>query len=186
MGIRPSIYILVGIDDAVENDSRRIPHDKELLDKLMNYSPMTEEEMYRDDDSLVNDYMEWKHKIPGVSRWLYDRVFVFDNVVGYVISRSEYDSQVLRALATFDSKYISTGVDRIPTLDVERHKGRYVYSGYTYEDVKCNRFVDGVFESSPSMSRIQWKRAQHYLKYLGWNIPETDLRYLLAWDWSYI
>jgi hypothetical protein len=90
----------------------------------------------------------------------------------------------VRALAAIDEKYLTPGYERIPTLDPEKHSLRYRRYGYTQEDIDRNMFVPGVFESMPQMSRMYWEQAKHYLRIVGWDIPEKDLRYILVWNWS--
>lgn len=191
MGIRPSFYILVGIDDAKKDDSRRVAVDEEYLEDILYFRELTRDECWREDD-LWDDYHEWELKIPGATLDLRNKLynptlsseFHAGNIIGYVVHRGDYDDDILRAFATLDDKYLSTGWERIPELDPAERPWLVRRGGYSDHDIACHRFVDTVFESMVSVSRIQWKRAMHYLKLVGWDIPETDLRYLLIWDWS--
>lgn len=192
MGIRPTFYVLVGIDDVLPDDPRRIEVDPAYVEELLNYRDLKPEECWRE-DSWFDDYIDAvERKMPGTSNNLADKLYnaeggsewYLGNVVGYIVHRGPHDDSIIRALATIDEKYLSTGYERIPMLDPDEHQMMYRHYKYTEEDVRCNRFVSSVFESMPSISRMNWKRAQHYLRLIGWDVPEEDLRYLLVWNWS--
>ena len=191
MGIRPTFYILVGIDDAKPNDPRRFDIDSEYLEDILNFRTLKPDEFWRDnEDNFFNDYQqaEQGYFSKYLSDLLYNAELIQDwylgNVIGYIVKKGPHDDSIIRALATIDEKYLSTGYERIPQLEKDKHGMQYRHYRYTDEDIRCNRFVSGVFESMPSISRKNWKRAQHYLRLAGWNIPEEDLRYLLVWNWS--
>lgn len=192
MGIRPQFYILVGIDDAKPKDPRRIKVDKKYVEDILNFRELTEEEAFRNDDGWDDYYQVKELKVTGMTMNMNDIVYNprasseyrVGNVVGLIIDHSEYDSDIMRAFAAIDDKYIDRGWQRIPTIDPKEHPLAYRHYGYTEEDVANNMFVPSVFENMPGISRVQWARAQHYLKLVGWDIPKSDLRYLLVWDWS--
>lgn len=190
MGIRPTFYILVGIDDVAENEDGRYKGvDPEWLEEILNYRELTEEECWRSEDGFFDDYHQAKLGVPGETLQLYDKVYNptntseyhLGNVIGYVVNKGPHDDDIIRALCTIDEKYMQSGYERIPTLDPKDHQLMYRHYGYNEHDVKCNRFVNSVFENYPA--RDDWQRAMHYLKLIGWEVPEEELRYLLVWDW---
>lgn len=192
MGIRPRFYILVGIDDAKVKDPRRVKVNRKHIEEILNFRELTRDEVWRDSEGYFDDYHEWELKVPGATLDLSDKLYnpersneyAVGNVVGYVVHKGEYDDDILRAMAATDEMYMESGWVRIPTLDPSEHPLYFRAGGYTDEDVANNMFVPSVFENMASISRIQWARAQHYLRLVGWDIPKTDLRYLLVWDWS--
>lgn len=191
MGIRPQFHILVGVDDARPDDERYIGVDAAYLEDVLNFRELKPGEYYTDGD-IWDDQRDTSNKVPGQSPWLRDRLYnpelsdeyTFGNIIGMVVHEGPYDDDILRAFAAIDEKYLERGWERIPTMNPGEHHLRYAHYGYNKRDVECNRFVPGVFESWPGVSRIYWARARHYLKLVGWDIPEEDLRYLLVWDWS--
>jgi len=185
MGIRPQFQIIVGIDDATDNDPRHIPPDEEWLEDIYNFRKLTEEECWKKNDSIFNDFRDTDRQISSI---LYNPHFTDEfavkNVQGVMTYEGKYDDNVIRALATLDNKYLECGYERIPTLDPATRNLLYRHAGYTQEDVECNRFVDSYFENLPAISRMHWQRAVHYLGLVGWTVKETELRYLLVWDWG--
>jgi hypothetical protein len=192
MGIRPQFRIVVGIDDVIENDPRWV---HKVDDVVIQEDPPV---YYPGSADVAND--DWSDEAEEIRKDMYGCEFsVLDevlynvlrpieyrckNVVGLVIHDGDYDSQIYRALAAIDEKFESAGVMRIPNEDPKAHRLAYRQYGYTDEDVRCNRYVYSVFENSPGISRMYWRRARFYLLQAGWDIPETELRYLLVWDWS--
>lgn len=187
MGVRPTFYVLVGIDDAHAGDERCTPVDRDFIEEIMYYRELREDELWTDGD-LFSDLRDAERKMPGFTRYLADKLFVtsegLPNIAGYVVYKGPHDDDIVRALAAIDEKYLEPGWARIPTLDKDEHRMMYRHYKYTDEDIACNRFVPGVFECMPAISRMNWQRAAHYLGLVGWNIPEDQLRYLLVWDWS--
>lgn len=179
MGIRPQMFLIVGIDDATSNDPRR---DK----SFDNPDYEVKEPILFEDD--IDSYWYKTNKIYDISDILYngynDDEYVVGNVVGMILHKTEYDSDFIRAWATVNEEFRHKGYKVIPTLNPEEHPMLYKHYDYNEDDVKCNRFVDSIFENMPSISRKEWKRARHYLAQAGWNIPEEDLKYIIVWDWS--
>jgi hypothetical protein len=194
MGIRPKFYIVVGIDDAKEDDPRYERPDEEWLEEIINFRELTEEECWRDtdDDGLFDDYRFAKRGDYGYSLQLYDILYnlhesseyVVENIRGLITYKGRHDDHIIRALATLDEKFLQSGYEHIPLIDPEEHQLLYRHARYTEEDVKANRFVQSYFENMPPISRMHWKRAIHYLKLVGWTVKEEELRYMLVWDWS--
>jgi hypothetical protein len=186
MSVRPSTYILVGIDNATKEDPRNQKLPKKTLDYLLYDHLLTEEECWHDDS--FSDYHYACIKVPGFSLSLDDRIFnprlweYPKDVIGYITKYISHDDNMIRALATVDTRFEESGYFRIPTLDPVKHQGVYLHYGYTQEDVAHNLFVPSIFQSYPA--RDDWLRAQHYLGMVGWEIPLTDLRYLFVWSWS--
>ena len=191
MGIRPQFYVLIGIDDATPVDPRRVNLDPEYLEEILYFRELTPDECWKE-DNFFNDHHQGELGIPGCTNQLSDKIynptltseFALGNIIGYVVHQGPHDDNILRAMAAIDEKYLEDGWQRIPLLNPEEHQLRYRHAGYTPRDIECNRFVAGVFESVATISRMNWSRAQHYLKIVGWNIAETDLRYLLVWNWA--
>lgn len=191
MGIRPKFYILVGVDDVVPNDPRLTPMARDEYSVLMWEREMTKEEMFCDED-VYSDWERAEMKWPGYSKCLGDYLYnasgeddyAISRVVGLVIHKGLHDDQIVRALACIDQKYLESGVERIPTLDPDKHQMIYRHYGYTEDDVKNNMFVQSYFENMPSIARENWSRAQHYLGMVGWKFRKNELRYLLVWEWS--
>ena len=185
MGIRPQFQIVVGIDDAKDNDPRYTPPDAEWLEEVLNFRQLTEEECWRSKDKFFDDFRDTDREL---YKLLYNPHFTDEyavkNVQGLMHYEGPYDDNIVRALAAIDDKYLTSGYERISTLDPENHLLRYSRYGYTDEDIKANRFVPGHFESMPQLSRIAWQRAKHYLEMVGWKVQEIELRYLLVWDWG--
>ena len=198
MGIRPSFYIVVGIDDAKPDDPRHVRQlSDEEFQEIVYERDLTEAECYKSKDGWWDDYHQgqlYKQanvRLPEQMMNLGDKLYnpglsdeySVGNVIGYLIFRT-HDDPIFRAFAAIDpDTYLSTKRSiRIPLLDEVKHPIRA--REYTLEDIRCNRFVPGVFESMASLSRVRWKQAQHYLRLVGWEIPEEDLRYLLVWDWG--
>jgi len=189
MGIRPSFYILVGIDDAIQNDPRLKPLSRKKLNEIIYERQLTKAECFSSSNGIINDYHEWELKIPGASISLAEKIynpFLSDeyfvpNVTGYIIERS-HDDHFLRALATLDDRYFKRGYSLIPLLDASEHY--YLSEKYTQDDIDNNMLVASFFENMPSISRIQWGRAQHYLGLIGWTLSKRELRYMLVWDWQ--
>jgi len=103
-------------------------------------------------------------------------------VIGLIITKGEYDSTIFRAMAAIDSRYMVGGYSIVPDENISSWMFKRI--GYTDDDKRCHRIVNTVLESMPQLSRIDWKRAVHYLKLCGWDINEDELHYILVWDWS--
>ena len=185
MGIRPQIQIVVGIDDAKPDDSRRKPPDSEWLGDVLNFRKLTKEQCWISRDGIFDDYRDTDREL---YRILYNPHFTDEyavkNVQGLMVHEGPYDDNIVRALAAIDKKYLEAGYERIPTLDPKNHIMSFRRLEYTEEDVKANRFVQSYFENMPQISRMHWERARHYLKMVGLTVKDTELRYLLVWDWG--
>jgi hypothetical protein len=189
MGIRPQFHVIVGIDNAKEDDPRYNPPDEGELEEMLYHRKLTEEECYKkvevDDFFIWNDYRDTDRDLYNM---LYNPTFtdefMNEGVIGYIVVKGKYDDMIIRALASIDDKYMTTGYTRLPLLDPVDNRLRYSRYGYTDEDIAANRFVSGVFENIPQVSRINWERAKHYMKLVGWTVEDNDLRYILVWTWS--
>lgn len=191
MGIRPSFTIIVGIDTAKSDDVRHKEIDPEWLEEILYYRELTGDELWTNEDFSDAHYADLK--IPGYTRRLCQKIYNPElsdeyypgNVIGYIIHKGPYDDGIIRALATFDPSFEQTGYKRIPvTYDIDKTSYRWRYYEYNDQDILCNRVVPEIFESMPKISRMEWQRAIHYLKLIGWEIPEEELRYILVWTWS--
>lgn len=189
MGIRPSFKIVIGVDDAIENDPRRVLKvESEVIQELPPtwYTAQDENDTHDiDPDWRKAMYgQEWEYLDSVLYNVLQHGEYCTENVVGLIIHEGRDYEMIFRALAAIDEKYMDNGCTRIPTQDPNDHRLSFKVGGYKDEDVACNRFVPSVFENMSSMSRMWWKRARFYLLQAGWDIPENQLRYLLVWDWS--
>jgi len=185
MGIRPSMYLIIGIADAIEKDPRfSYPNDVDI------YSDLPVELLWHDGDEPYDEQMrEWgtpEFQFRALDDVLYNwsgwGEFSCRGVVGLKLDR-QYDTDIYRALAAIDEKYMQDGYQLIPEDDSMSEWALERY-GFNEEDRKCHRIVPTVLESMPSLSRLNWKRTVHYMRLAGWNVGEEDLRYILVWHWS--
>lgn len=194
MRVNPSFKIVIGIGNAIENDPRRFDSSDEMRTHIQED---TFAKFFRDgkDDNGwdVSDAFRMSMKeLPWDEDTTLDAIlynvlqngeYVCDSVVGMVREDCKYDSSVLRCLAAIDDKYMEDGFTEIPVENPEEHRFRMKIENVTEQDILCHRFVPSVIDNV-QMLRLDWQRAEFYLKQAGWNIPQEDLRLLLVWDWG--
>lgn len=186
MGVRPSIYLVIGVCDLVENDSRFLADTILSGDDLYEKIPV----FWKSSDGLLDDEQDLyyqENRIYSLAELVYNpsnaQAHVCKNVTGLVID-SMYDTDIFRALSLVDKKFSEKGFSVIPELDVEKYPSRKRH-GYTDDDALCHRFVDSVLSgSSPIICRTDWERALFYLKQCGYSFNENELRYILVWHWA--
>jgi hypothetical protein len=181
MGIRPGVSILVGVDNIKKRDPRHIKHLS--LDTVYALDTVYWKSENEDYDDAIQEPYQGRHITDLIYNPCNTDEYHIPEVTGLFLSHV-YDEDIFRAFAVIYKRLQRKGVLRIPTYKKEDHQ--LLFKSYRYDDrdVECNRFVDGMFENIPSLARDNWARTRHYLLQLGWDIPETDLRYLLVWDWS--
>lgn len=180
MGIRPSMYLIIGCEGMNPKDRiRGINHETELTDDLL----------FPGFKHIPPDIEYRKLNIPGYQfRYIDDLIYNLTGaddcrepgLVGMKIDKSKHDSQLMRAWAAIDDIYELSGHKIIvpkPMSDwlIERY-------GYEQEDVDCHRNIPII--ETPGVARWQWRRAWFYLKLCGWNVAEQNLYYYIVWDWS--
>jgi len=173
MGVRPTVYILVGAINPTK--VRDVPSEK-IYEDVVEY--FGDDQYYADAGAQGFDY-----KVLG--DMVYNPIGDYPQVRGLILDEL-YDSDFFRAMVLFDEKYLEDGFLIFPQIDPDKinnfaYKNHY---GFTEDDVKCNRFVETVFESVPSLSRLNWKRAVHYLSKCGYDVEEEELHYILLWEWK--
>ncbi len=55
MGIRPKLYVIVGIDDAIKDDPRYTPVDEDFLEDILNFRELEPEEYWKSEDGFFDD-----------------------------------------------------------------------------------------------------------------------------------
>lgn len=186
MGIRPRFQVILGIDDVIGNDVRWVNRDIEYEKEI---------EFLIDKELLCNDKRkgEWLRNGFDVKgpKYIYEILYnerlygeyVVDNIVGFIHYDGKYDSQILRAFAAIDEKYLNSGYMILPSnKNISEWRRRIDH--ITDEDIKSNRVISSVYENMSSMLRLDWARAQFYLKQAGWEIPQEQLKLMLVWTWS--
>lgn len=186
MGIRPSMYLVIGVCNLVENDPR---HTKQFHypDEDLTWEKPVE---YYECDNFSDKHYHIMN-IPGyqfskLGEIIYNpnnrQEYVCTNVTGMIVDELG-DIDILRALSILYPEFDEAGYKEIPTKK-ELTEFRKRRCRITEEDVKCNRFVDTKLVSIIEQSREDWKRAIFYLKQCGYEFREDELRYILVWDWS--
>lgn len=185
MGIRPGMWLLVGAVD-LSKERRSLPVSLDLWedripDELLWQKPLEE----ADYDKLMRKWNTPGFQFACLGDIIYNPGgkddYRIPGLVGLVLNYI-YDSDIFRAMAAVDKKYMQYGYSIVPNETLSEWAIKRI--GYTEDDIRCHRAVNTVLESQPSLSRISWMRAVHYLRLCGWDLSEEDLHYIYAWDWS--
>lgn len=194
MGIRPSFKIVIGIGNAIENDPRRFDSSDEMRTHIEE-DPFTKFSRDGKADNgwdMSDDFRMEMKELPWDEDTTLDGIlynvlqngeYVCDSVVGLIREDCKYDSNVLRCFAAIDEKFMTNGFLEIQVENPAEHRLRMKLEYVSEYDILCHRFVPSVIDNV-QMLRLDWQRAEFYLKQAGWNIKQEELRLLLVWDWG--
>lgn len=183
MGIRPSMACIFGIDNFVP-DKIFIEYSRERDEypppDVNDQGGIGQKGVYY----ALNKY-DPKEKMWVKKQWYdliwHDDEFGESNVIGYILAKLPYDSQVVRAMALIDEKYLEPGHTIVPATTQRRMINRV--TGEKLDVLPQHRYGQGYFDSVE-----QWIRVTQYLfeimrmpeRYLA---PER-MKWMLVWQWS--
>ena len=186
MGVRPSMYLVIGVSNLIEDDPRYTKQFHYPDEDLTFMKPVKYYECDNFSDKHYNMMNVPGYQFSELGEIIYNtnnsQSHVCPNVTGMIIDEIE-DTDILRALSLLYPEFNSSGYKDIPTKK-ELSEFRKRACRITEEDFRCNRLVDTRLVSIIEESRENWKRAVFYLRQCGYEFREDELKYILVWDWS--
>lgn len=175
MGIRPSFYLVIGLDNVKDNDKRLRLDNTHLFEQEIDYF------------AKVNDKLWFERQ--GEPFATYDSILynmngsqtdksLNNNITGLIIEE-HFDSWILRSLLNKSFGYNNKGFFRFKLVE-KKHILRY--DEYDMDDVLCHRHIKHR-PITTHMLKTHWERAEYYMNKVGWAVTQRNLRLLCVWDW---
>jgi hypothetical protein len=188
MGIRPKFSVVIGITNAVGQDSRFT----------------RQSESHFGNERLPAKFLDGSDCRDGVEgKWFSDVLYNYNNstesavagVIGYIL-KQVYGGEIEYALYTCfpecfradeDEGY---GYKEFPRRDIPEYARDILESGHDspYSSLKsvqfCNQY--GLFYEFESCNQIayEFQLAKKMLELAGWNFDYHELKKLLVWNWA--
>lgn len=197
MGIRPTLYMVVGIDDAVQNDPR---HDENKFPEIEFDNVLVENIII--DGAPICEYLYTEKRKPKQPIYLYDVIYNergdseyrVENVVGYILDELPYAADIVYELIQMicnddpekfqDHGYIVRGnhPSRIQALSNPHSLYRRCDGNEPYDlAIKENRLI--CFEN-PFTTSLWFDIAIELMKQAGWTVTREMLKIMIVWNWS--
>lgn len=180
MGIRPSMYAIVGITDLASNDQRfSKPFDESFFDyedELLVPEPV--DDPYKAKYVALRDWTKKNAPMKTFQQCLYfgNTECAAEGVLGLKIEKIESNS-VLYVLAGIFTEFQIAGHKVVPPIENDFMRTRYSEMNGIAEEQVVSFFAQDM---------KQYVNSAYYLLHdcLNFNVDKESLRLLLVWDWG--
>ena len=184
MGMRPRMCLVFGVDDFVDSIDDNIL-EMRIHAELDNNKPYTDG--FIKDRFFDHQANEW--------HWVIDDLYYSPEfnpgILGLMICRTQYDSDMVRVLSIFHPEYMQVGKLDIPMWDREEHSiyAKRLY-GPTDKLTHCGDiefqwswFYPSVIEQH-SLWPVHAYCTRWLLEFVGIHIDYAKYKAMLVWRWS--